>query len=195
MDSGIIKWIAVGVGAYILYEWLQSSGLWAQYFGGSSAFTTASSLETYCQANPTGSATMTANGQTASAPCSQWMTAIQGNTANAATPGTSTAASAPPTNSSPANTAAAPTTPVDPNLTAQLTAGMQKQVGRSVGTISEWNWILQNILHSTLPIITASTPYGTSQITASQYLQEQQSLGLSGIGFMSPYSFGSRLVN
>jgi hypothetical protein len=186
MDSGAIKIAAVAVGAYLLYEWLQSSGLWAQWFGGNS-FTTTSALDTYCSANPTATASMTVNGQNASAPCSQWLSALQ----SSAVP--TTAPSSSPAGSTPATTA--PVSAVDPNLAAQLTAGMQKQVGRTIGTISEWNWVLQNIVKSSLPIITASTPYGTSQISATQYLQEQQSLGMSGLGFTSPYSWGSRLVN
>ena len=76
----ILKVGIIGVAGYLGYQYLQSSGLWAQFFGGNS-FTTAAQLISYCQANPTGSATY--GGQTA--PCSQWMAAAGSSTSTTST--------------------------------------------------------------------------------------------------------------
>lgn len=81
MDSKqLIKYAMIAVGAYILYNWLQSSGMWASWFGGtvaaSNSFTDPTLLMNYCQANPAGTAIFTnASGVASSATCAQWIAA------------------------------------------------------------------------------------------------------------------------
>jgi hypothetical protein len=81
MDSKqLIKYAMIAVGAYILYNWLQSSGMWASWFGGtvaaSNSFTDPTLLMNYCQANPAGTAIFTNSaGVASSATCAQWIAA------------------------------------------------------------------------------------------------------------------------
>jgi hypothetical protein len=160
----IIKFAAIGVGAYLLYEWLQSSGLWAQWFGGGNSFSTPATLLTYCQANPTGSATYTGSGTPTTATCAAWMAA------NGSSSTTSTTSSAPPATSTPAPEAtiapAAGSTLV-PRL--QAAAFASSALGADSATVSQWNYLLQQIWPSA-PIIQNSTPAGTGSIPAATYV-------------------------
>lgn len=168
----VLKFAAVGVGAYLLYNWLQSSGLWAQFFGGNS-FTNPQQLLTYCQANPTGTAIYVgANGVPTSAPCSQWVAA---NTASGAVPASqpaaapaSAATSAPPaTSSAPATTAPASNSTLVAQLTAKA-AGNVLMPGAQ-GTVSDWNYLLTQLFPNA-PQIVNSTPAGNGNIGAAQYV-------------------------
>jgi hypothetical protein len=74
----LIKYGAMAAAAYFVYQWLQNSGLWAQWFGGSSStntFNTSTGLLAYCQANPTGTAIYVdpATGASSTATCAQWL--------------------------------------------------------------------------------------------------------------------------
>lgn len=173
--SSIIKVGIFAVAGYLLYEWLQKSGLWAQYFGGVApgavpaaglqSFATADALTAYCKANPSSSATYGGVSST----CPTWMQ----------TPATSPASSAPPT------TGQQPAAPqVDTALADQLTHLLQQSNSRPLGTVSEWNWLYTHLKNDpNAPIIEGDTQFGTSQITAVQYLQARTGAGLSGIGW------------
>ena len=101
----IIIVLGLGAAAYLVYQYLQSSGLWAQWFGGAAGntFSTPASLLSYCQANPNGTAIyQAAGGSPTSATCAQWLAA---NTA--ATPAPAGAAPTPtgtPSSPTPAST-------------------------------------------------------------------------------------------
>lgn len=76
----LIKYGAMAAAAYFVYQWLQTSGLWAQWFGGASAastntFNTSTALLAYCQANSTGTAIYVdpSTGASSSATCAQWL--------------------------------------------------------------------------------------------------------------------------
>jgi len=177
-----IKPILILVGGYILYEWLQSSGLWAQLTGGSATssstanpqqFTTASALLSYCQANPN----LSAGIGNQNATCSQWLSAAG---ASAST----TSGTSPSTTPATINTSN-----VDPTVAAAITALMQKQAGIANATISQWNWVWQNMYKNdpSAPVLEGSTAaeqsVGTQPITSSQYLALRTGAGLSGIRF------------
>jgi hypothetical protein len=85
--SGIIIALGVAAAGYLVYQWLQSSGLWAQWFGGATSgntFSTPATLLAYCQANPNGTAIYQAvGGAPTSAPCSQWIAAQAAPSASA----------------------------------------------------------------------------------------------------------------
>ena len=201
----IIKFAAVGVGAYILYNWLQTSGLWAQWFGGNS-FTTPQALLTYCQANPNGTAIYVGqNGVPTSAPCSQWVAA---NTASGAVQ-PAAAAAAPPAAAAPAasttTTAAAAPAPAPTGtpaagstLTQQLTAAAAKNVlmASGQGTVSDWNYLLTQLFPNA-PQITNATPAGDANIGVSQYVTYYLGLfpdptlgGGAGVsGYEEPYQW------
>lgn len=94
----IITVLGIGAAAYLIYQWLQSSGLWAQWFGGALAntFSNPQQLLAYCQANPTGTATyQAAGGSPISAPCSSWLSANATTTPPPTTPSTAATAQAP----------------------------------------------------------------------------------------------------
>jgi hypothetical protein len=80
MDEQTKQWIKYGAvlaAAYFVYQWLQNSGLWAQWFGGtaSNQFNSSSALLTYCQANPNGTAIYVdpTTGASSTATCAQWL--------------------------------------------------------------------------------------------------------------------------
>jgi hypothetical protein len=81
MDEQTKQWIKYGAvlaAGYFVYQWLQNSGLWAQWFGGSTAsnsFNTSTALLTYCQANPNGTAIYVdpTTGASSTATCAQWL--------------------------------------------------------------------------------------------------------------------------
>jgi hypothetical protein len=161
----IVKYAAIGVGLYMLYEWLQSSGMWAQLFGGSS-FSTPATLLTYCQANPTGSATYTGGATPTTATCAAWV---------AANASTSTTA-APSTTSTPTTTTAPPAeASIVPAAGSTLVSRLQAAafasaaLGADSANVSQWNYLLQQIWPSA-PIILNSTPAGTASIPAATYV-------------------------
>jgi hypothetical protein len=164
----ILKFAAVGVGAYILYNWLQTSGLWAQWFGGGNSFTNPQQLLTYCQANPSGTAIYVgANGVPNSAPCSQWVAANTASGAVApvtqpvATPAATATAAAPATVAPAANS----------TLIAQLTkaAAGNMLMPNEMGTVSDWNYLLTQLFPNATQIQNA-TPAGNNTIGAAQYV-------------------------
>jgi hypothetical protein len=168
--KNLLKWGAIIGGVYLI---LKQTGLWEQIFGGGNSFADSASLLNYCHANPTGTATF--NGHTL--PCSQWL---------AAAPGASTPAPVS-TNPQPSAPTPTPTTAVsipaiDTALAAQLSSTLQTGQGRTLGTVSEWNWILTNQVQPGASIITQATKYAVDQqISAADYLALRQSLGMSGI--------------
>ena len=189
-ESSIIKLVIVGVAAYLGYNWLQSSGLWAQWFGGSSSFTTAPALLAYCQANPSGTASF--NGQ--SAPCASWMQAAAA-TAPAGTPTVAAAPSA--VNPTPAPVAAPPAhvTPLTVNqlLNAVAAAGYASSASITFDQ-DQWNYFVTTAVDQNAIVDIALPGYVPGAlITAAEYIQMRQQAGVSGIrravGFVSPYGW------
>lgn len=72
----IVKVAVVGVAAYLGYRYLQSSGLWAKWFGASNSFSDPNLLLSYCQANPTLTATFTGGSAPITQPCQNWINAV-----------------------------------------------------------------------------------------------------------------------
>jgi hypothetical protein len=170
--KNLLKWAAIGVGVYLL---LKETGLWAQIFGANTTFADSASLLAYCKANPNGTATFAGT----TLPCSQWLAA-------ASTPAATTTTSSPaPQPSIPAATVATTTptpAPIDTALANQLTNALQSGYGRNLGTVSEWNWLLTNQVKPGASIITQGTQYAVDQqISATDYLNLRQSLGMSGV--------------
>ena len=170
-SSGIIKFLIIGVAVYLGYEYLQSSGLWAQWFGGSSAgnsFATVAALQAYCTANPNGTAMY--NGQTSS--CAQWLQAI------AAASGSSTAATATQTQAPPANAAPAAPSAADVALANSLVSKAQLS-STSQLNYWQWNYILKEISPSDADY---DGPANANEVTAAQYVAARTAAGLSGLG-------------
>lgn len=173
-DTGmIIKLGIFGVGGYLAYQYLQSSGLWAQWFGG--GYSSVSSLLTYCNANPNGTATY--GGQTA--PCSSWIAAARGTSSSTGTPA--------PTPTPPPSPSPTPTpTPVASSLTVQqlLTAAGVTDPN-TVMTVDEWNWYVSNRINPNATVTDLSSVGITrgvnDSITAQAYLNLRQQSGLSGL--------------
>jgi hypothetical protein len=75
----LINYGAMAAAVYFLYQWLQSSGLWAKWFGGSTTasnqFNNSAALLSYCQANPNGTAIYVdpTSGASSTATCAQWL--------------------------------------------------------------------------------------------------------------------------
>lgn len=190
MDDSVktmIKLSALGVACYLVYQWLQKSGYWAQMFGGGNSFTTPQTLLTYCQANPTGSATYSpAGGASTTAPCAQWIAANQpgatssggGTTTDGGGGGTTTTTGA----------VALPSSAV-------LTAWMQANTSpsRSVGSVSEWNYATNKLITGFVQP-TVDIGFGDSQITADQYIQAvtqwRASQGIGWLGAVAPRPYG-----
>jgi hypothetical protein len=152
----LIKYGAMAAAAWFVYDWLQSSGLWAQWFGttaaaASNSFNNSASLIAYCQANPSGTAVYIdpATGQSSIATCAQW---IASNPAVAA--------------STPTSTASAPQ--------SQAIAAMQAANGSDSATLDVWSYYWQNN-----PTFSgAPSGYGVNgSISATQF---NQILGLNG---------------
>jgi hypothetical protein len=200
-EGGILKLVLLGVAGYLAYQWLQSSGLWAQWFGGNS-FTSTSQLLAYCQANPTGTASF--NGQ--SAPCSSWLQAASG----AAQPAASSSAPAPSSATSPSPAAGPISTPtVSPSLPAKITpltvaqllnAVAQSGSGATAATtfnVDQWNYYVTTYIDPTAIVdvdLSAAGYVSGAPLTAQQYISLRQSVGLSGIPagigtYRNPYSW------
>lgn len=121
----IIKGVAILAAGYFVYDWLQSSGLWAQWFGGASvaapnSFSNSTALLTYCQANPTGTAVFVdpTTGASSTATCAQWMS------------------SNPQTTPLPAASTSAPPSAI---------AAMQAANGSDSATLDDWSYYWQNL--------------------------------------------------
>jgi hypothetical protein len=196
--SGVIIALGVAAAGYLVYQWLQSSGLWAQWFGGATAgntFSTPATLLGYCQANPNGTAIYQAvGGAPTSAPCSQWL-AAQTPVASAtpvASPGGAGGAAMPvsvplPVTSSPSSTGLVipSNLTVSPNINNSLSGNVMIN-----GTSTNLSIITANLGQS------AGLIYNTAgqDITNQFSTDEQQGLvsaflsangGLAGLGWMS----------
>jgi hypothetical protein len=184
-DNQVIKFALIGVGAFLLYEWLQSSGMWAQIFGGANSFTTPATLLAYCQANPAGSASY--GGQTAA--CSAWMQAA-GGSASAAVPAPSPAAT---------GSTVTPAATVTPLTVAQLLAAAGlTSTPNATQTVDEWNYYVSNKISPTATVTDLSAQgiqRGVNDsVTAAQYIALRQQAGLSGLKMglaevRSPYAW------
>jgi hypothetical protein len=199
--NGIIIALGVAAAGYLVYQWLQSSGLWAQWFGGTAAsgntFSTPATLMSYCQANPGGTATyQVAGGSPTTATCSAWLAA---QTPAATTPAAST--STPPQSTAPPTSTPASSTGlvIPSNLT--VTPNINNSLSGNV---------MINGVSTNLSIITANAGqsagviYNTAgqDITAQFSTAEQQQLvsafiaangGMAGLGWMpsgeTPYGW------
>jgi hypothetical protein len=170
-SSGLIKFLIIGVAAYLGYEYLQSSGLWAQWFGGNT-FTTVPTLQTYCTANPNGTAVY--NGQTGT--CAQWMAAIAAQTAGS-TPAATT------------STAVVPATPAGLSASDVALANSLAQAAQVQPTATmtgwQWNYVL---LHMTPGETNLDSSTVGNEMTAAQYVAARNAAGLSGLGGWVPPS-------
>lgn len=167
--KSLIKILGVAAGAYLLYQWLNSSGLWAQWFGGGNSFSNAQQLLAYCQANPSGSATFVnpQTGQSQTATCAAWMQA------NGAAP-TSTAGATTTTTNPPPQTSAA-TASVQPAAASTMVPRLEAAavanpvLGGNSANVSQWNFLLGQIWPSA-PQISVTTPAGNNSIDAATYV-------------------------
>lgn len=188
--SSLIKIALVGVAGYLAYQYLQSSGLWAQWFGGNS-FTSAAQLLSYCQANPNGTASF--NGQ--SATCSAWLQAEQTANQPLPTPPVQTPAVNPQT-----QTTASPSTTLTPAPAGQhvtpLTVAQLQAVIQKAGydpnakyTEDQFNYFVTNFIDASAVVDLPLGPTG-SQMTAQQYITYRQQSGVSGLGgWSNPYAW------
>jgi len=195
--SMVIKLAVLGVLGYLGYQYLQNSGLWAQWFGGGvQNFTDPTSLLTWCNANPTLSATY--NGQ--SGTCQQWIQA----SAQTSSSGSSSSASTSTTTSIPAATST-PSQPAQPARTSTpptgytLTSAQQNLVNQLISTgkvsastlynVWQWNYVLNELTPGSTDL---NTPNNAQTVTASQYVAWRAQYGLSGLEVSwrapSPYS-------
>ena len=180
-EGGTIKIVLIAVAGYLGYQYLQSSGLWAQWFGSGSSFTTAPALLAYCQANPTGTASF--NGQ--SAPCAAWLQAASQQ--SPAAPATSqTAVVTPAPNATPLT--------VTQLLNAVAASGYPSNANTTY-TVDQWNYFVTTQISPTA-VVTDLTSVGNisaAQLTAAEYISLRQKAGLSGfrgsLGYANPYAW------
>jgi hypothetical protein len=171
----IIKILGVAAGAYLLYEFLQKSGMWAQWFGSAAvnSFTDPAKLLAYCAANPTGSATyVDSSGKPSTAPCAQWLAANA--QAPAPTTTTTTTTTTPPAH--PASVAPAAGSTLIARL--QALAFANPALGQDKATVDQWNWILTHEWPNTVGI-DSETPAGHNAIGAAEYVGYYLALGLN----------------
>lgn len=165
----ILKPVLILGGLYFAYEWAKGAGLFGAQV---QTFSNSPDLLTYCKANPTLSAGITGQGN---APCAQWLQAV----------------STPPQGGTSIVQTQSPPPQIDQNLAAQLTNMMQSSQNRTVGTISEWNWLYQHLKNDpNAPILDGTSQAEqqftiSSQIDAPTYLQTRIQAGLSGLGYYS----------
>jgi hypothetical protein len=213
MDDSTKTLIKIGGGIaalYLIYEWLQSSGLWAQWFGG--GFTTPQALLTYCQQNPTGTATYApAGGAPQTFTCAQWIAAQQAAGANPP-PTTNLLTSAlPPAGATPVTPPPTGNTPVQNssgNDAQAVTVMIQQNGGADQATLDTWAYYWQNspgfngapfgfgvsgsISPATMDaIVAAAGGNRTSKVSASQFVVwlNAQPQGMNGL--MSIANLGS----
>lgn len=156
----ILKIGAVAVGAYLIWNWLQSSGLLGA--ATSSTFTTGDSLMTYCQANPTGSATYTdPSGVTSTATCAAWIAS-------------QAPASVPASTSSSASS-------LGSNYQQAISA-MQTAAGNDMQTLDVWAYYWQN------GAAFAGSPAGYGIPGSISSTQMDQMIGLNGGNRSAPVS-------
>lgn len=179
--KNVIRLAAVAVGAYIAYQWLESSGMWAQWFGASSnVFTDPNALLAYCQKNSAGQATYSVSGKQTTATCAQWLAANQ-----AASSSSGTAA---PSSGSPSPTPAPPAPAIDQTLVAQLRAAAMANpiLGTDKATVDQWNYLLNEL--NPVAIVTDLSSIGivrgeNDSMDAEAYVTLRSRAGLSGIWF------------
>lgn len=163
----LFKVALLGLAGYFVYNWMQNSGYWGQIFG----FSSVSQLQTYCAANPNGTATY--NGQ--SATCQQWMSALA-------------AASATTTTTTPPVQTTQTSAPAEATLTAaqQALATALNNAATSGGygtslNVSQWNYLMNNV---TNPGSSAAQlpQFGNANIDAGTYVAARSAggFGLSG---------------
>jgi hypothetical protein len=172
--NSLLKFLIVGVAGYIAYDWLQTSGLWAQWFGGVQTFTTPATLLAYCQANPSASASY--NGQTGT--CVQWQQAAGAQPATAAAV-ISPAASTPAAATSPA---ASEPSAADVALANSLVTAAKTSASTTMN-VWQWNYILQHLNPSEANLNTSNN---AQLVTAAQYVALRTASGLSGLGVVMP---------
>lgn len=167
--SSIVKIVGLGVGAYLLYQYLQSSGVWAQWFGGNS-FSNPQQLLAYCEANPNGSATYTGGATPATATCAEWIAANGGSAApSAGTAGATTSTTASSTTSSTPSASVQPAAGSTFISRLQAAAAANPALGSDSANVSQWNFLVDQIWPSA-PQISVSTPAGNNNINAATYV-------------------------
>lgn len=192
--NGLIKIALVAGGVYLIYRYLENSGLWAQWFGGGNTFDTTDpqfiqKVTQYCHANAGGTVNLTQGGKAyGSGTCQQILAALQGAPPPAGTaapnpPPTGTATAPPPPATTTTTTTTAPPPAANSQVATQLQALMQQQVQRTTGTVSEWNWVWRNMYKNdpNAPIITTSSYAVDQQIGVNDYLNLRSAQGLSGL--------------
>jgi hypothetical protein len=187
-SNSILKFALIGGAGYLLYVYLQNSGLWSQWFGGGNSFTNASQLLSYCQSNPSGTASF--NGQ--SAACSAWLQAAASQTTTAAP-------------ASPVQTPAVtpkPSLRVTPLTVTQLLNAVEQNGypanANATFTNDQWNWFVTTSIDPNAVVSEDLTPYGYktgAQLTAAQYIALRQQAGVSGLGFLAEFRNPYNWVN
>lgn len=173
----LFKVALLGLAGYFVYNWLQSSGYWGQIFG----FSSVSQLQTYCTANPSGTATY--NGQ--SATCQQWLSALAAATAPTTAP-TTTAPAAP----------AAPATPPPAAVKSALSSALANwatQNGYPTSLdMSQWNYILAQLVPGAAPVLNDTT--GGQPMAAATYVQFLLTMpGYSTTNISASYGLSGRM--
>lgn len=194
-EGSLLKLALLGAAGYLAYTYLQNSGLWAQWFGGSAAnnFSSASALLQYCQANPSGTASF--NGQ--SAPCASWLQAAAGTGTTAAPTSSTTPSPASPTTQPAAQTPAVPAAIHVTPLTVNQLMAATSQVGYPANpgmtfNMDQWNYFVTVYIDPAAVVDVNYSGYTPgAEITASQYIQYRQAAGVSGLprgtGYTNPY--------
>jgi hypothetical protein len=178
--DSIVKLVLIGAAGYLAYNWLQSSGLWAQWFGGNN-FSTAASLLQYCQQNPNGTASF--NGQ--SAPCSAWLKAAQPT----APPATTSSSTTPTPAAGPVSTPVIQARVTPLTVQSLLNAVAQQGTAATASTTfnsDQWNYFVTTYIDHNALVDVDLTPLGYVQgspLTAQQYISLRQQAGISGLGF------------
>jgi hypothetical protein len=171
----LLKWSAIAAGAYIAYQYLQSSGLWAKWFGSGVSgigqapnvptFNTQAMLLAHCAMNVTGQAGfIDGQGGLHVHPCVAWLM-NDGRVPNAA------AKQAAPTSP----TAILSTAP-DPRV-----ATLQGILGDSA-SVEQWNQAYQRIQ----PGAPNVPPASSGAIDAATYISLRNASGLSGLSAAIP---------
>jgi len=161
----ILKVALIGVAAYFGYRYLQSSGLWAQWFGGVAAnsFSDANQLLAYCKANPNGTAVYTGSGQSVTATCQQWIASM---------------GSAPLT--SPVSPTPTPSASVAPlNIPVPTSVQLLQVVNQQPGTLyssDQWCWAYNKATGTPCP----SNAVAGSSMSADQFVAALQAYNRSG---------------
>jgi len=170
----LIKVALLGLAGYFVYNWLQNSGLWGEYFG----FSSVTQLQTYCAQNPSGTATY--NGQ--SATCAQWTAALAAASPST-TASTSTTPTTPPVQTTQTSAPAeANLTTAEQSLVTSLNNAAVQSGNQTLLTVSQWNWLMNNV---TNPGSSAAQlpQFGNATIDAGTYVAARSSGGFGLSGF------------